>query len=1167
MYGIRQLLLLLFLLSLANQTVVAQIQPWNNQRQVMLLGDSTSILDSLTVIPNSLHLFDPDHRVVDTSYYYFQNNQLIWINGMPFDSVEARFRVLPYRLDAPFSLIDTTKIEKNPKGILIGTYNPYAPQSGLNADQKLNYQGSFSRGISVGNRQDLVLNSSFNLQMGGEIGGGVSVTAAITDENLPIQPEGNTRQLRDFDRIFIRLEKDKMQLTAGDYELTSPSGYFLRYYKKLEGATFQNKQLFDKGQEWTQSASVAIARGQFRRQTIQAQEGNQGPYKLQGASGERFIIVLAGTENVFLDGQALQRGRDADYIIDYNQGEVTFMARRLITKDSRIVIEFEYADQRYLRSLYAANTHYKNDRWQAYASLYSQQDSKNSTGDLDLSNEEKRTLSESGDQLNNSFISTIDTLDSPDSQRATYVFVDTVLVCNGQNIQQQFLRFSSEGLLVARFAFVGNGNGNYELDLNKTANERVYKWIAPDSSTCTPQGSYSPVRQLAAPELQRLLTAGGQYQMGKNGAIKAELAYSQKDLNRFSTLDSEDDNGLAAYAEWANKWSLGIDSSSWTIQTQANYEFREASFREISPYRSPEFLRDWNLANINGVAAITIPSREQLSSASFIISKSKLGQLKYRLSSFDRQDIYQGIRHNGSLQLERKGWKIVAQNSWLNSKSTTQNTRLLRPLYRIEKQFEQLGGWAILLESKSERSERQTSLDTDFLANSFLYQKYEAQLKSPQKEKWQFQSAYRSRVDYQPIVQTFKQSSRSREGDIQGNWQPNKQFRTSATLTYRQLEVIDSALTALEPAKTLLGRVDMTANLWNGTLRSNTSYEIGSGQEARIEFIYLFVGAGQGQYIWLDSLYNNDGKIQPNEMEIAPFPDIADHVRVSIFTDDFIRTDNVTLNQSISIDPSRVWKKSTLKWKQLTSRFTIQSSLSVNRKVRAFEGVQSWNPFQNALPDSALVALSSNQKHTLFFNRRSTKFDLRLERIIQPRRQVSTTGYESRLIQNTTLAGRLRLSDATVFRMDMTTSLRTADSEFFNNKDYELSGYSLWPRLQFQPGQDYRLELEYKWIQEKNQLPETGEELIKQEFRLTGNYQRWLRASVSYIDIEMMGDPRSPIGFVLLNGLQNGRNWVWNGSLTRQLGEFLQMTLTYEGRQTGESDIVHVGRVQVTAIF
>jgi len=990
-------------------SVMAQVVPWNNQRQKVIRLSNSVILDSLTVIPHSLRLFDLDGQLIDTSFYYLQKNKLNWYQLPQRDSVRVQYRVLSYRLDAPFSLVDTTQIENNPTGLVIGTYNPYASQGGLDANQKLDYKGSFSRGISFGNRQDLVLNSSFNLQMGGEIGDGIKVTAAITDENLPIQPEGNTRQLRDFDRIFIRLQKENLQLTAGDYELGSPNGYFLKYFKKLEGASFQNKITFDKEQQWTQSASAAIARGQFRRQIISDIEGNQGPYKLQGTTGERFIIVLAGTEKVFLDGQVLQRGRDADYTIDYNQGELTFMAQRLITKDSRVVIEFEYADQRYLRSLYAANTHYKSNKWQVYANLYSQQDSRNSMGDLELSDAEKQLLSESGDNLSNSFISTIDTLASPDSQRSTYVSVDTVIFCGGISMDQKVLRFSPEGLLVARFAQVGQGRGNYELDLDNTANERVYRWVAPDSLTCSPKGSYSPVRQLAAPELHRMLTAGGQYKLGKEGLIKAELAYTQKDLNRFSTLNSSDNEGLASRLEWSDLWLLGADSNSTQIHASANYEWVEANFKSISPYRSPEFSRDWNLANVNGVADASVLAQEQLSSAGVSIIRPKWGAVNYRWSIFDRRGFYQGQRHNGSFLLNRNGWKILAQNSWLNSQSNSQISRFIRPVYRLEKRFKKLNNWTILFESQSERSERQNTINDDFSINSFFFQKYQAQIKSPEKESWQFSAAARSRLDYQPVAQVFQKSSLAREGELQGHWQPNKQFRSKGMLTYRELTVVDTSLTQLEPSKTLLGRIDLVANLWKGGLRSNTTYEIGSGQEARIEFIYLFVGAGQGQYIWLDSLYNNDGKIQPNEMEIAPFPDIADHVRVSIFTDDFIRTDNVNLNQSFSLDPSRAWQKSTVKWQQFARRFSWQSSLSINRKVKALDGVQSWNPFQSSLPDSALVAISSNQKHTLFFNRRSTKFDLRLERIIQPRRQVSTTGYESRLVDNTTLGGRLGL--------------------------------------------------------------------------------------------------------------------------------------------------------------
>ncbi|HEY2727392.1 MAG TPA: hypothetical protein VGI61_09485, partial [Parafilimonas sp.] len=295
-------LILFFLLLITALPVTAQL---SNLRSKKIPAKNFTKIDSLSIVPNTFFI-----ECFDTSFYNLDwvNATLFFKKQLPVDSVQIIYRVFNQKLNAVSKRYSYDSIKNN--------FIPIKPPSTAKNDEsflnfgKLNYNGSFGRSISIGNTQDAVFNSQLNLQLSGYIGDSIQLNAAITDNNIPIQPDGTTQQLNEFDKVLLQFSKKNWELDLGDIDLRQDENYFLKFYKRLQGLSYQQQYSISQNVKGTTLLSGAIAKGKFARNVFEGQEGNQGPYKLQGNNNELFFIVLAGTEKVFLNGVQVQRGDD-----------------------------------------------------------------------------------------------------------------------------------------------------------------------------------------------------------------------------------------------------------------------------------------------------------------------------------------------------------------------------------------------------------------------------------------------------------------------------------------------------------------------------------------------------------------------------------------------------------------------------------------------------------------------------------------------------------------------------------------------------------------------------------------------------------------------------------------------------------------------------------------
>jgi hypothetical protein len=1008
---------------------------------------------------------------------------------------------------------------------------------------EINQGGQISRGITVGNTQDLFVNSSLNLNLEGKISNDLNIRASITDQSLPYQPEGNTQQLQDFDNVFVELFNDRFSLVGGDIVMQNKETHFLRYLKNVQGGALSVKT-----KNSSSAFGLSAAKGQFASVNVPVSEGILGPYEVRAPGNASSVIIIANSEKVFIDGKLMTRGYNNDYTIDYNQAEINFTSNVIINNYSRVRVDYEYAVRDYARSIISFSHNQKIGKVNLAATYYREGDNPNKPLYTELSQSDKELLETVGNEVDQAVVPSANLTEySPD--RTLYYLQDTI---DSSNTPRQIYVHTTDeldSLYSISFTDVGAGMGSYVIK-EYLAQGRVYSWVGSGN------GMFEPFKQLAAPGRKEMLDLTASLQMGKYSKIYVESAFSNHDRNQFSTLGNESNKGFALKGGVAIHDKPIDGFGEYKLQLSADVEFLDKNFSAIDRFRRVEFDRDWSYKPSDSIAA-----HDFVLSSSIGLRKDATNGFLYQFNNRNKENEVVGNQHNllinkglGKLQINVDAFLMnskltVDKASWKNLFSEAYLKGIIQPGYRFI--FEQ----------------NLISDYTDSIISSINYfAAHELFIRNNPESKTKFELAYSIRDDKTPLNGELYQSGKSENARAKLATTINENHNLSLVLNYR---VFDDLLTVEDAVESITGRIDWTGDIIKQVFRSELNYSVANARVPKREYVFVEVPTGQGTHTWRDD--NLDGIKDLNEFYEAIHFDERNYIKLYVNTTEFVDAFENIFNYRATLNAPRSWrtKPGIL---HLLSKISNTTSWASHYRTTEDNLNARLIPFLADIDESQVLSLREALRTTFFINKTNPKFGISTGYANFRKKFLYTNGFESRSDEEINISARWNLTRQYNLKINSVSASRANRSDYLEGRNYDIRDYKIGPSFSWQPKPTFRLSGSYivgiKNSSNSIELPSRSslnEVLAEMKMGMVAKYM--INMNVKYSRVTYDGDELTPVGYEMLQGLRPGDNISWSIGWQQKLINGLQVNLYYEGRKPNGIEVIHSGRASVSALF
>lgn len=1119
--------------------------------------------------------------------YVFRNDSLS-------HEIAVRYRSLPFKVKTSY-MRRKLIVQKNAAAsdtlqtqIESPTNKPFIDDifSGTN----LRKSGTIMRGVSVGSNQDLTVTSGLRLQLEGSLAPGIDVTAALTDENTPIQPEGNTQTLKEFDKVFVEVRSPYAKATIGDFNLAYTKSEFASLQRKLQGGQVETYlQLGDT--KLQASVSAAFSKGKFNVNQFNGQDGVQGPYRLTNTEGRSIIVVLAGTERVYVDGMAQVRGQTNDYIIDYSTGEITFMARRLITQQSRIVVDFEYTERLYPRNFFSTKFQgsFFGDKVTLQATYLSESDDKNSPIDLTLSDENIKILQKAGSDR----YKAIDTSayvgkDANGNPRGSYVKVDTTI----SGVATSFFRYeplSSKAVWAPNFSYTGTGKGSYNRQ-----SIGVYEFVGKGL------GSYDAFRFLPLPQSQNVFDLGVTIRPIESVSVSLEGALSKTDPNTFSTLDDSLKNGSAykiAVAYSPRKIHV-FGTNIGDIDLQASQRLTTKNFTFFDRTRPIEFERNYNLINYSGQSLVTESTSERIQNASLGYRPIRQLEFGYSIGRLERDSLFSSTRQEFNTALRADSSASSEYNAALvESRNSVQGetANWFRQTGKFDFRFRPTSKgffnfWIVPFTTFELSRKRTNGIAVDTLrSDSHNIFEIVPGFRLPDFFGQSIVASYSYRADDLFVSDTLR-SARLEPASIARtlslNWQllPTRDLFAQFNLTHRNRKFTELfRMLGNTDNESIVFRLQSRYTPYRGAIETEWLYDVATEKTSKTDRQYFAVQQGKGSYIWKDS--NKNGFKEFSEYIPITYSsqlgdDSTQYILRTFPSDELVPTINLNTSLRLRLRPFRILSKPETFMERVAAALSSETVFRVEERSKEKDLKQiyllNFSRFQN---DSTTLAGNMTVQQDLYlFENEITNVRFRFQQ--QRSMTQYTLGVERRLFSERGVRFITRLGYELGFELNLKSTYNrsriSGTSVSATGREFEIYGAGVSPNISYRPFQDLEFGLKLNYEQRTDDLltqAQGGKSAVAQlsgvqirsaySFRGAGR----VNAQVERVETTLKNIATSDAIFELTGGNNAGQTYIWGISFDYRLNRFITTSISYDGRSLPIGQVIHTGRAEVRAVF